>query len=787
MSLCVEIVTEEFLSKGGLREIEDTLSSEGTLSSHEALNYYHVMDLYFFILVVLLLLAAYDLVVGVSNDAANFLNSAVGSRAAGRRTTVIVAAVGVLIGSIFSTGMMEIARSGVFVPAQFNFSEIMMLFLAVMLTDVILLDAFNTFGLPTSTTVSLVFELLGAAVAVALYKMATGGEAVAQNLSLYINSAKALEIVSAIFSSVIVAFSSGLIVMWLTRLLFSFRYKTRFTKIGFIWCGLAFCAITYFAVFKGLKGTTLVSKDTLKSLDAHIWLYTGYAFAGWSIVMFICQHVFKVNILKLTVLAGTMALALAFAGNDLVNFIGVFMAGLNSFEIASAFHASGGDINTLSMADLAKPVQANWQWLVGAGVIMVLALMFSKKARTVTETEVNLARQGGGIERFGSVTPARMCVRYTLMLNDFVSKITPKPVAEFVERRFRHHDDAEPGASFDLLRASVNLMIAALLISLATSMKLPLSTTYVTFMVAMGSSLADKAWGRESAVYRITGVIVVISGWFFTAFAAFCGAFLMGSLLMYAGVAGIIIGLAIVGFLLFKSAMIHRNAHKNEGKATLLSDVSDPENVMDNNTFVSAQVDRLISLYKEMLTALYAQNHQKLKQIQRETKSIDKLMNEKVKFEVIPAMKTLEARYAERGQAYMATMEYAAAVAESIRTMAYEAYHFVDNNHTGIEQHQIDELTHMADTLLNAYPQFVTKLKSGADVTGNTESAYIDEVTPKFEQTLRDDITRTSEDSGNIRAQILFMNLLYETRGIARVIKLLMKSQANLADTLKKD
>ena len=497
--------------------------------------------IYYFIIGLLLVLSCFDLVVGVSNDAANFLNSAVGSKAAPRRTIILVAALGIIIGSLFSSGMMEIARSGVFMPAQFTFHDIMLIFLAVMLTDVILLDVFNTFGLPTSTTVSIVFELLGGAVAVALFKIWSGEPGVAQDLASYINSSKALAIISGIFSSVFVAFICGISVMWISRLIFSFNYRKSFKYLGAVWCGVALTAITYFAVFKGLKGSTLVTKDMIRHLDAHIWLYVCYSFVFWTVLMAVLQNVCKVNILKIAVLAGTMALALSFAGNDLVNFIGVFMAGQSSMEIASAAVAQGMDLSTLTMGGLTAPVTADWRYLLGAGLIMVLALMFSKKARTVTDTEVNLARQGGGVERFGSVPPARMMVRYALNASRVVEKIMPASVGRFIEKRFQPVSEGpDNGASFDLIRASVNLTVAALLISLATSLKLPLSTTYVTFMVAMGSSLADKAWGRDSAVYRITGVITVISGWFFTAFAAFAMCCMVAACIVYGGVFGII-------------------------------------------------------------------------------------------------------------------------------------------------------------------------------------------------------------------------------------------------------
>ncbi|HIS34890.1 MAG TPA: inorganic phosphate transporter, partial [Candidatus Avirikenella pullistercoris] len=452
------------------------------------------------IVVILAALAVSDLIVGVSNDATNFLNSAIGSKVAPRYVIMIVASAGILLGSFFSSGMMEVARSGVFFPSMFNFSEIMLLFLAVMFTDVILLDMFNTFGLPTSTTVSLVFELLGSAVAVAAVKIWSGAE---HGLSEYINAGNAMGIISGILVSVVVAFVCGSFIMYLTRIIFSFRYAKAFRYWGALWCGIGLTAISYFAVFKGLKGTTLISPEVYAYLNGHIWTIVLMMCAAWTVIMAFFQHVCKVNILKITVLAGTFSLALAFAGNDLVNFIGVFMAGYDSYKIASAT----GDM-TMMMGDLAKPVVADTLILLAAGIVMTITLWFSKRAQHVTETEVNLARQDAGAERFGSTSVSRAIVRSAVNFNKNLVKFIPQRVQGFVKSRFVPIDgELENKASFDLIRATVNLTVASLLISTATSLKLPLSTTYVTFMVAMGSSLADKAWGRESAVYRITGVL----------------------------------------------------------------------------------------------------------------------------------------------------------------------------------------------------------------------------------------------------------------------------------------
>lgn len=419
---------------------------------------------YYVIYGLLMVLSVFGLIVGVSNDACNFLNSSLGCRAGSFNTVVAVAAVGVLLGASFSSGMMEVARSGVFLPTSFNFHEVMLLFLAVMIANVILLDIFNTLGLPTSTTIALVFALLGSALGMAVYSC---GNNPGNNISDYINSGNAFRIVTGIFASVAIAFTVGTTVMWLARLLFSFHYKRTFRYIGSFWCGLAFTAITYFAVFKGLKGSAIMPKELMAYIDTHMLLVLPCCFIGWSIIAAFLQYICHVNTLRLTVLAGTGALALAFAGNDLVNFIGVFMAAKSAMGIANEAVAAGATpeaVSGLSMEGLAKPQTAELIYLIGAGLIMVGALFFSKKARKVTETELKLSAATTSKERFGSSPPARVMVRYTLNTIRFIKKITPTPVAEFVGKRFTQlTPEEESGALYDQIRGSVNLTVAALL------------------------------------------------------------------------------------------------------------------------------------------------------------------------------------------------------------------------------------------------------------------------------------------------------------------------------------
>lgn len=646
-----------------------------------------------------------------------------------------------------------------------------------MLTDVILLDVFNTFGLPTSTTVSIVFELLGGAVAVALFKIWSGEPGVAQDLASYINSSKALAIISGIFSSVFVAFICGISVMWISRLIFSFNYRKSFKYLGAVWCGVALTAITYFAVFKGLKGSTLVTKDMIRHLDAHIWLYVCYSFVFWTVLMAVLQNVCKVNILKIAVLAGTMALALSFAGNDLVNFIGVFMAGQSSMEIASAAVAQGMDLSTLTMGGLTAPVTADWRYLLGAGLIMVLALMFSKKARTVTDTEVNLARQGGGVERFGSVPPARMMVRYALNASRVVEKIMPASVGRFIEKRFQPVSEGpDNGASFDLIRASVNLTVAALLISLATSLKLPLSTTYVTFMVAMGSSLADKAWGRDSAVYRITGVITVISGWFFTAFAAFAMCCMVAACIVYGGVFGIITMCVLAAYLLLKSARLHR---KRTQAAELVKgrNYADASSLSRYNEEIIELMKRMAEIYEMNLEALNVEDRKRLKKLRKESRGIRRSLGDKMAMEVMPVVQELRDGEADRGKRHVQMVEYATSVFESLSNITTASHAYIDNNHEGLDMEYIEDLRKMNNRVSSLYPRFRDMMETN-DYSGLDECLDgIDALDEEFAEAVKRQIILRTENVSDMRRTLLYLNLLNETRTMIRKVLLLAKVQ----------
>ncbi len=494
--------------------------------------------MYLGMVIFLFLLAAFDLWVGVSNDAVNFLNSAIGSRAAKFRSLVVIAGIGVFCGCVLSNGMMDIARHGIFTPQYFSFKDVMYIYMAVMVTDIVLLDIFNSFGMPTSTTVSMVFELLGAAFAFTMLKIAGGDTTLA--MADYLNTSKALEVIMGIFMSVPIAFVFGSLIQYITRIIFTFSItkKLRF-KIG-IFGGIAITAILYFMLFKGLKDLSFMNADVKAYLNEHILTILGLIFVVATVVMQLL-HMMKVNVFRVIVLIGTFALSTAFAGNDLVNFIGVPLAGYSSFLDFSA-NGAGMAPDSFMMASLHESATTPIYFLAAAGAIMVFALATSKKARKVTETEVGLSRKNEGDEMFGSSKVARSLVRWGNSVATAVVSVTPESVRRYVDRRFQTPEEGVDNlAAYDMCRASVNLVVSSLLIALGTSLKLPLSTTFVTFMVAMGSSLADRAWSRESAVFRITGVLTVIGGWFITAGVAFTACFCVALAMNFGGVVAVVV------------------------------------------------------------------------------------------------------------------------------------------------------------------------------------------------------------------------------------------------------
>ena len=741
---------------------------------------YLVMDtIYLIIVLVLVALAVVDLIVGVANDAVNFLNSAIGSKVASRWVILTVASVGILVGTLTSNGLMEIARTGVFHPEMFTFHDVMMIFLGVMICDVLLLDMFNAFGLPTSSTVSLIFELLGAAVFVALYKIWTSPPETVGLLSEYINSARAMTLIAAILVAVVLALFFGSVVMFISRLLFSFRYKRPFRKFGAIWCGISLTAIAYFAIFKGLRYSTIISRETFMWISGNIQMLLLACFAGFTILMAVMQHIFKINILKISVLAGTWTLALAFAGSDLVNFIGVTMAGISSYEIATAHAAAGGNINTLMMDGLSAPVTVQPLYLLLAGSVMVLSIWLSKKARTVTDTEINLSRQGDGFERFGSTPASRALVRSARTLNKRFTSIIPDRVNRFIDSRFKPSKyERKNKASFDLIRASVNLTVAALLITTATSMKLTLSTTYVTFMVAMGTSLADRAWGRESAVYRITGVLTVISGWFLTAIVAFSMGAIVALLLMWGGniaMAGLLI---LCVFLLVQSSLLHKRRKQKQQQAEDIPVVVKKGSIVDQcNEDVYSVIEQMSRIYSQTLKGLAAEDNKKLKKLYKEAKELYQMEKNRKDHEMLPTLIKLQEDAVDTGHYYVQVLNYLCEVSKSLLYITKSSYEYIDNNHAGLNTKQAADLENLDKEVSSVYEGMVKMLRNSDFADFERIMAKRDSIFDLFVENIKSQIKRVKDKESSVRNSILYLDIVNETKAMLLQSRNMMRAQ----------
>lgn len=725
--------------------------------------------IYVIIVGILFILAISDLIVGVSNDAVNFLNSAIGSRVAPLRVILIIATLGILIGATFSSGMMEVARKGIFNPGEFFFSDLMIIFLAVMLTDIILLDLFNTFGLPTSTTVSIVFELLGAAVAIAVVKLSQDPDGV-HTLGTYINSSKALAIISGILLSVIVAFTVGAIIMFFTRVIFSFNYKKNLKYFGSVWGGLAITAITYFMIVKGANGASFMSEDVLTWIGDHTSLIMLYSFIGWTIILQFMSWIFDINIPRIIVLVGTFSLAMAFAGNDLVNFIGVPLAGFESYK---EWVVSGTDPGALPMTALASKVKTPTAFLLGAGIVMVLALWLSKKARTVTKTEISLARQDEGSEMFESSVLARSLVRMSTQFSNIVKVLLPQKALDWIDGRFDTSAISKPQkgeeASFDLLRASINLVVSGILIAYGTSQKLPLSTTYVTFMVAMGTSLSDRAWGRESAVYRITGVMVVIGGWFFTALAAFTVSFMIAIFINWGGIWAIGIMALLVIYMLYRSYKIHgerKNKSDEKERSINVAELSSNDGILPvcQDTLISS-ILQISALYDKTIIEMTRENRKGLKSVRKDVKELNagiKLRKENVhKF-----LRRLDEARVDAGPYYVQIFDYLREAAHSLNFITEPVYKHIDNNHAPMGEVQQVELREYSLQVTEYFNYLIYILKSG-----NFES--IQEAVNKQHELLdrnnnlrKTQVKRIKKGSTGTKATMLYLNLLNETRNL---------------------
>lgn len=733
-----------------------------------------MLDFYLILVVALFGLAVTDLVVGVSNDAINFLNSAIGSKAIPVRAIMIIASLGIAIGATFSSGMMEVARKGIMDPSMFQFSEVMIIFMAVMISDIILLDVFNSLGLPTSTTVSIVFELLGASVAMALWKINMGS---GDSLAEYINSEKALLIISGILLSVVVAFVIGAIVQYISRLIFTFQYEKKVKYVGAIFGGFAITSITYFIFIKGLKGTSFYKADGMMWIKENTVYILAISLVVWSIINQLLMKLFNVNILKFIIIIGTFAVAMAFSGNDLVNFIGVPMAGLKSYQI----YLSAGNDPTIMMSALLEKTSTPTIYLLIAGLIMVLTLWFSKKAKNVAETELNLSRQDDGGERFEPNFLAKAIVRSTVKFSKKFDKIIPETIKEKIDARFNNkvvtlpRDKSYSPPMFDMVRASVNLVVASILISIGTSYKLPLSTTYVTFMVAMGTSLSDRAWDRESAVYRVSGVISVIMGWFSTAFTAFTSAAIMVFLIKSGGnfmehgdfaVIGALLVLAIV--LITRSYILHTQKMKK----TVVNSKLRTQDKIDINEIIeesSENISKILldtnSLYTSVVSGLSQENRKVLKKAKKANKALKEEI-ERLQGNVFYFIKSMDESSVESSKFYIMILDYLHDITQSIAYITKSSFDHVDNQHKALKNSQVEDLKSVDEELNILFDDIRKKFNTQEFGELNkiiSTRKYIQNDVAKL---VEKQITRIKTEDSSPKNSMLYFSILLETKDL---------------------
>ena len=745
-------------------------------------------NIYLILVVVLFVLAISDLVVGVSNDAVNFLNSAIGAKAAPFKIIMAVAALGVFIGATFSSGMMEVARKSMFNPEHFYFQEIMIIFLAVMITDVVLLDLFNTFGMPTSTTVSIVFELLGAAVGVAIIKVMNDPSV---SMSQYINSAKALAIISGILISVVVSFTTGAIVQYLTRAVFSFRYQKRIKYLGSLWGGIAITAITYFILVKGANGASFMTAETKSWINSNSNLIIVYSLLGWTALLQIFHWLFKLNILKLTVLVGTFALAMAFAGNDLVNFIGVPLAGFDAYKAYMA--TPGATPANFLMGSLANPVKTETYILLIAGLVMVITLWTSKKAHRVVKTSVDLSRQGEGDERFGSSFFARSLVRGSIALSNSVSSVIPAPIKNYLSKQFEMPDEPvskkADAPAFDMLRASVNLVVASILIASATSLKLPLSTTYVTFMVAMGTSLSDRAWGRDSAVYRITGVLSVIGGWFFTAFSAFTIALLVALAISFGGFWTIGALLALAIFLLVRTHLFAKKSDSQAKASELEIEETEGELASDRileqcKGSVADVLQQVSGLYLKTLISFESEDRKQLKEATKEVEALNQ-HTKKMKTNIYRTVRKLQEESIDSGLYYVQVLDYLRETAHCLNYVTKPCWEHLDNNHKTFSDEQFYDINNLQVKVKGILQKSVNMI----ELDKYEQLPKLLEEQAKILEHLRllrkTQLKRIKKEKSGTRISMLYLGILHETQNMMLHLVNLLKAQRDFATLIK--
>ena len=744
-------------------------------------------NIYLFILIAIAILAVIDIVVGVSNDAVNFLNSAIGSKAISFRTIMAVASLGIFIGAVFSSGMMEVARNGIFVPGQFMFDEIMIIFIAVMITDVLLLDFFNTLGLPTSTTVSIVFNLLGAAVMMSLFKISQSDALTLADLPSFINTKKATEIITGILLSVVIAFSVGAFVQWVSRVLFSFNTQKTLKYFGPLFGGLALIAITYFIFLKGLKGTPYYG-DLKGLVEGREQLIVLGGFLFWVLFSYLFELIFKKSVLFFVIAVGTFGLALAFSGNDLVNFIGVPMAAYHSYE---AWISSGAGASSFSMGILESKVPAEPMLLFISGGVMVATLLLSKKAKTVTETEISLSRQGETHEKFEPNLLSRSLVKGLSQLSEYFSPVVPKYVKDKINKRFEtsevvmSKDQSLEAPAFDMIRACVNLMVAGILIALATSMKLPLSTTYVTFMVAMGSSLADRAWGSDSAVYRVAGVFNVIGGWFGTAIAAFFASALVVLLINLNPELVIPILLIITAVLLYNNFVVHKGRHNKaveEDRLTKTESSSVQGVIVESAKNIANVVKRTNQIYENAVGGLATQ---KLSALKKSKKQVVKLTEEvdDLRDNIFFFIKNLDESSVEASGFYINILGYLQDITQSLELISKISYKHVNNNHKKLKFNQVKELREIYDKLEILFSDTQNAFNSGSfEEIGkiiNEKKVVYDLVKEK----IKSQVNRTRTEVSNPKNTALYFSILLETKDLINSIMNLLEEYHNAHDS----
>ena len=738
---------------------------------------------YFYVGIIcfLFILAIIDLNVGVSNDAVNFLNSAVGAKAASLKVILIVAAIGIFIGASTSNGMMDIARHGMFQPEHFYFRQLMCVFLAVTVTDVVLLDIFNSLGMPTSTTVSMVFELLGASFALAIIKVSSGENLPGvESVGDLLNTSKALEVIAGIFLSVAIAFFFGIIVQWIARLIFTYNYKKGLTKKIGIFGGVAVTSIIYFMLFKGMKGASFMTPEIKAFLNENTLMLLGIIFVVSTVLMQLL-HALKVNIFKVIIMIGTFALAMAFAGNDLVNFIGVTMAALDSvLHFFREAVPAGISPDEYMMGFLNEPATTSVWFLIGAGAIMVFSLCTSKKAHEVLKTSINLSRQDEGDEMFGSSSLARKLVRMGMGFVNGLNNITPANVKKWVNGRFNQSEvTIDEGAAFDLVRASVNLVLAGLLIALGTSLKLPLSTTYVTFMVGMGSSLADRAWGRESAVFRITGVISVIGGWFLTAGAAFILAGLVASVNYLAGPVGMFVMVALAIFLLIRSHMSYKNKKNEEvrdEKMDIILTSEDPGRVWNNLKAHTAEtlchtLDFAADTYESVISAFANEDVRKLRT------ALGKIVEEKALLKKMRRQETLGFRRIDKGLAFEKNTWYYLSsnngqqILNTLTRITNPMKEHTDNNFRPLSPQYYDEFAPYQKRLIEVFRGISRVIRTGDYTDAEKLSAEGKWLKKEISNLRRVQTHRLQEDAENIKVAFVYLNLIQESHELLSEVR----------------